>query len=167
MTLDPTDNDGSASLIQAATELIPLLDRTILRFRYSQGIPGVSPLEYRILDYVCYHGPARVGEIGTMSGLSFPNASRYVKDLVAKDLLVTSRDPKDGRAQLVSTSERGRGLLDQAEAAVREQAGQILGQLPPQICRELERNVRDLAALLGPLARVMEQTAREDPAGDS
>lgn len=148
--------EGTASLIQAAAELIPLLDRTILRLRYSQGLPGVSPLEYRILDHVCYHGPVRIGAIGAVSGLSFPNASRYVKDLVAKGLLETSRDPADGRAHRVDTTARGRILLDQAETAVRAQAAQILGRLPPEDRLALERNFRELAARLEPLAAAMD-----------
>lgn len=157
MTKGSKEGGGIDRLIRSATELIPVLDRSILRLRYSQGLPGVSPLEYRILDYVCYHGPVRLGDIGAISGLSFPNASRYVKDLAAKGLLETSRDPEDGRALRVGTTAQGRVLLDRAEAAIRDRAKALLGKVGKEERAELERCLRDLSRLLEPLAREMDE----------
>jgi DNA-binding MarR family transcriptional regulator len=155
-----SSSDATASLIQAAAELIPLLDRTVLRLRFSQGLPGTSPLEARILDYVCFHGPVRIGEIGAAAGLSFPNASRYVKNLTAKGLLEASRDPEDGRAQRVGTTARGRELLDRAEAAIRAEADRMLSPIPAAEREALERGFRGLSALLAPLAEAIESNDR-------
>jgi DNA-binding MarR family transcriptional regulator len=144
------------SLLQAAIELMPLLDRTLLRLRYRQDLPGITPLEYRILDYTCYHAPVRIGAIGAMAGLSWPNASRYVKDLVGKGLLQTERDPQDGRAQMVSPSPAGSRLLAGIEDEIGSQAARILSRASPAERDRLERACRELSACLTALAPLME-----------
>ena len=159
--MDKVQDPTIESLIAAVLELLPLLDKTVLQLRYDQDIPGLSSLEYRILDYTCHHAPLRVGEIAAMSGLSFPNASTYVKELISKGFLLSQPDPSDRRAQCLSLSPEGSQLLDQVQWSSISKARSLLGTLDnaerisiETACRRLTNSLKPVAVALAKIGKL-------------
>jgi len=149
--------DDFSLLMDAAIRLLPLLDRSLLRLRFSQGVPGLSPLEYRILDHVCQHQPIRIGRLGEMVGLSFPNASRYVKDLVAKEFLSSGPSLDDRRSRSVMLTEPGAFILSSVERSIRAEAKSAFDSLSPKEAKALITACDKLGAALEPLIDSLER----------
>ncbi len=72
--------------------------------------------------------------------------TRLVDGLIRKDLIESSRDPKDGRYKLLSLTRTGRERMDLIEAFLVEAHGRVLEQMEPQqrtsvlACLELLRS---------------------------
>lgn len=82
------------------------LSRDLLHDR-TAGMPWSG---YRALRRV-EDGPMSQGEIAERMGVDAPAVSVIVADLIARDYVVRTIDPADGRRKLVQISDEGRAAL--------------------------------------------------------
>jgi DNA-binding MarR family transcriptional regulator len=98
--------------------------RAILRL----GVPQSALEEGDVIDRAGYWllvrvsdaEPIRLSELAESVELDLSTVSRQTRDLVTAGLLVKVPDPLDGRASLLSLSERGRQVLDAVSEARRQ-----------------------------------------------
>jgi DNA-binding MarR family transcriptional regulator len=89
---------------------------------------------------------ATVSELATHLGITRQGAAQLVDELVTRGYVERRRHPEDGRAQLVTLTERGWACTRAAEAAATETVGAwaaILGE-------ERLRAIRDALAVITP-----------------
>lgn len=77
----------------------------------------VDVTAYPVLFVVAGAGTVRISDIATTLHNDVSTVSRQVSALVAVELLEKSADPNDGRASVVSLTERGRDALDRIQAS--------------------------------------------------
>jgi DNA-binding MarR family transcriptional regulator len=79
------------------------------------GVP-VTGASLDALRLVARHGPIAVSEVARRLGVDQSTASRQVRPLEERGLVVRSADPADARVARIAVSDEGRGVL----ARVRE-----------------------------------------------
>ncbi len=84
------------------------------QLRASSG-PGQTPLELELLRTVNDAGEIRATDLASRLFVTKTSISRYVNEMLRRDLLVQRPDPSDGRATLLSVSTTGRRALAQRE----------------------------------------------------
>ena len=77
----------------------------------------LSFLALRVLDTLT-DCPMRITELGTQLGAGFPTITRLIQDMERKGLVTRQADASDGRAALISLSQKGI-LAEQASRQVR------------------------------------------------
>ena len=87
--------------------------------------PGLSVLATELLRVVVEAGTIRASDLANTLSVTKTSISRYVNEMLDEGLLVQRRDPSDGRATLLSVSERGRRALEERQA----RRGAILDEL--------------------------------------
>ena len=110
----------SAALERSLTQVA----RAMLRL----GVPQTALTDGHVIDRAGYwllvrvsdHAPVRLSDLADSVELDLSTVSRQTRDLVAAGLLVKVRDPLDGRASLLSLSDRGRAVLDSVSEARRQ-----------------------------------------------
>ena len=107
----PPDCRVSAELERSLTQVA----RAILRLEVplSELTDGrsVDRAGYWLLVRLSSQAPVRLSELADTVELDLSTVSRQMRDLVAIGLVVKVPDPDDGRASLLSLSERGRAVL--------------------------------------------------------
>jgi len=86
--------------------------------------------QYRALVVLASRGPQRMAELAEALEVAPSTAGRMCDRLVRKGLIRRHRGRADRRSVLVSISEAGRQVVDQATARRRELIAAILGNLP-------------------------------------
>lgn len=87
--------------------------------------PGSSVLATELLRVVVEAGPIRASDLANTLSVTKTSISRYVNEMLDEGLLVQRRDPSDGRATLLSVSEKGRRALEERQV----RRGAILDEL--------------------------------------
>ena len=95
---------------------------------------GLDPLEHQALIqiYGARDGDVRVGAVADRLDISSAFASKIVKALVAKDLVVLSDDAHDQRVTNVAATPAGIALLVEIDADVRVHVGFFTRGLTPE-----------------------------------
>ncbi len=94
-----------------------------------------------LLSILVFVGPQRMTEIARRELVSLPAASRMVSSLEELGLVERQRDPSDGRAVVVSATERGRQVMELTRS---ERVGALVERL--QRLSEAELDVLHRAA---------------------
>jgi DNA-binding MarR family transcriptional regulator len=92
---------------------------------------------------VAVNGPQRVGSIAQQLGVDLSVASRQVAALAAEGYVERTRDPDDGRAQIIELTESGRRGLRESHARMVSVFAEVLTGWAPD----------EIAALSGALGR--------------
>ncbi len=147
----------SAELERSLTQVA----RAILRLEVPPGdLTGgrsVDRAGYWLLVRLSSQAPIRLSELADTVELDLSTVSRQMRDLVAIGLVVKVPDPDDGRASLLSLSERGRAVLETVSEARRQALAEVIDGWTDE-----ERNAltRGLVRLEAGLHRTREQHAR-------
>jgi DNA-binding MarR family transcriptional regulator len=78
---------------------------------------GVDVTAYPVLFVVAGQGTVRISELATTLHNDVSTVSRQVSSLVASGLLEKSADPSDGRAWVVSLTQRGREAVGRIQTS--------------------------------------------------
>ncbi len=78
----------------------------------------ITPLQYRILEYLAVSPPATLSQISDCHHMSMPNTSRELKKLTERGLCVKINDPADRRKQLITLSPEGCAQMDRSFAVI-------------------------------------------------
>lgn len=129
---DGADADASASCrVSAGLERsLTQVARAILRLGVPQseradGV-AIDRAGYWLLVRVSEQAPVRLSDLADAVRLDLSTVSRQTRALVAAGLLVKVEDPHDGRAVLVSLSDRGRSVLDEVSDTRRELLAEVI-----------------------------------------
>jgi DNA-binding MarR family transcriptional regulator len=98
----------------ALPERIWLLSRLFWR----RGQRDITRSEAGVLNSLS-EGPRRVTELAELEGLAQPTVTLLVGRLEERGLVARERDPEDGRAVLVTSTDSGRTALEQLRAESR------------------------------------------------
>ena len=147
----------SAELERSLTQVA----RAILRLE----VPPSELTQGRSLDRAGYwllvrlstQAPVRLSELADTVELDLSTVSRQMRDLVAIGLVVKVPDPDDGRASLLSLSDRGWAVLATASEARRQALAEAIDDWTEE---ERAALTRGLARLETGLHRAREQHAR-------
>ena len=100
-------------------------------------------------------GPVRLSDLAVLLELDLSTVSRQTRHLVEAGLVVRAADPDDGRACLLSLSDRGRAVLDAVREARRDALSAALGAWPDDerisIATALSRLADDLQVRVQPV----------------
>lgn len=128
----PADLSDTASLVAHA------LTRINHRLRAGSRELGIGTLSaFAMLDR---RGPMRSGDLARLEGVAAPTMTRMMDALVQRGLVERSQDPDDGRACLLTLTDKGR---DEIAAIRQERAQRLEGILAPLSAEQL-RNVHDV-----------------------
>ncbi|MDN5762619.1 MAG: MarR family winged helix-turn-helix transcriptional regulator [Microlunatus sp.] len=92
-----------------------------------------------LLKTVCHDGPLRITDLATVTHLDTSTVSRHVSQLERSGMVARTRDPADGRAQLVGITTTGHTVIDQALQRRRDLLESILSGWAPDDMAEFER----------------------------
>lgn len=79
---------------------------------------AITPVQYKILEYITVSQPVTPSEISDCQSISMPNTSRELKKLSEKKLIVKLTDTEDRRKQYIRLSKEGEIMMNEAFAAV-------------------------------------------------
>jgi DNA-binding MarR family transcriptional regulator len=86
---------------------LPRVHERVMSLAGLQLDPSVYPLLRRVGDF----GPLRLSELTRLLGVDMSTASRKVKQLELEGFLVREADNKDGRASILTLSDKGTDML--------------------------------------------------------
>ncbi|MNW26254.1 MarR family protein [compost metagenome] len=100
---------------------------------------GITPLQYRIIEYLMVHQPLSPSQISACMDVSMPNTSRELKKLTDKGLCEKFNDPSDRRKQYFRLSPAGEQYMGHAFTCMQEQLGtQLEGLSEAELGRIME-----------------------------
>ena len=103
--------EDGAALVEAIERLVRAGVAVTTRALEERPAVDLTVQQWRVLVMVAEADGLRVGTIAERVGQSVPSASRLVGRLEHRGLVVSDRDPADGRASLVRLTERGRRVV--------------------------------------------------------
>ena len=83
----------------------------------------LSAAQLVALNAIAQAGMQGVGAVAATIGVAQPTATRTVRTLVARGLVVRAADPADGRGSVLRLTERGEATLQRAGGLFRELLG--------------------------------------------
>ncbi len=163
-TEDVTGTPGGLAGRRVSAELersLTQVARAILRL----DVPMSELTEGRSVDRAGYwllvrlssQAPVRLSELADTVELDLSTVSRQMRDLVAIGLVVKVPDPDDGRASLLSLSERGWAVLETVSEARRQALAEVIDDWSDE---ERTALTRGLVRLEAGLHRTRGQQAR-------
>lgn len=75
---------------------------------------ALTPVQYRILEYIAVSQPVTLSEISDCMNMSMPNTSRELKKLSEKQLCDKIADPADRRKHGITLSAAGETMMNEA-----------------------------------------------------
>ncbi|MCO6416954.1 MarR family transcriptional regulator [Siccirubricoccus sp. KC 17139] len=102
-------------------------------------------------------GPLRAAELAERLVLEKSSISRMLAKLVASGELAETPSPEDGRAKLLSLTQRGRATLARIDAFAEAQVAAALRRMPPAAAASLAEGLAAYAAALAACRREREK----------
>lgn len=100
---------------------------------------GLTPLQYKIIEYIAVSQPVTLSEISDCMNISMPNTSRELKKLSEKGLCTRITDPADRRRQEITLSAAGESLMNEAFSQIAVRFEQRIAGLTAEERKETER----------------------------
>jgi DNA-binding MarR family transcriptional regulator len=150
VTLLPADEVRRATTANVGFLLAKASQRwnDLLYERFSaRGFPEVRPAYGSILLPLFESDGLRMGQLAERARLSKQTMTTMVRLLERAGLVVRERDDADGRAYVISLTDRAREFQPVAEEVVTELEGLVARALTPQESSALERALKGVIAL--------------------
>lgn len=100
---------------------------------------GLTPLQYKIIEYIAVSQPVTLSEISDCMNMSMPNTSRELKKLSEKGLCTRITDPADRRRRGITLSAAGEALMNEAFSQIAVRFEQRIAGLSAKERKETER----------------------------
>ncbi|OKP99611.1 MarR family winged helix-turn-helix transcriptional regulator [Paenibacillus sp. P46E] len=100
---------------------------------------SLTPLQYKILEYIAVSQPVTLSEISDCMHMSMPNTSRELKKLGEKQLCDKITDPADRRKQGITLSAAGKAMMNEAFQYIAVRFTERIGSVTDQERKEIER----------------------------
>ena len=147
---DKTDRGGKPAfdldhflpyLLNQAAEATSRSFQASYRSRY-----GMTRTQWRVLANLGRFGAMTASRICQISHIEKTKVSRSVSALEGEGLLSRQRSAEDGRAEILSLTDKGRGIFDDLGQHALTYDRTLRGMLGEEQARELDRLLRLLAA---------------------
>jgi DNA-binding MarR family transcriptional regulator len=99
----------------------------------------LSLSQFHLLKLIALNGKHQVGEVADFLGVSPPAATKNIDKLERLGLVIRQRSPGDRRATLLSSSAKGRRLVDKYETVKEKRLAPILAGFSTDELRQLAR----------------------------
>lgn len=99
---------------------------------------NITPLQYKILEYIKVSQPVTPTEISDCQHMSLPNTSRELRKLQERQLIEKFNDTGDRRKQYVRLSNEGEKMMEEAFACIEERFSQLIQHASPQDLKEIQ-----------------------------
>lgn len=100
---------------------------------------ALTPLQYKILEYIAVSQPVTLSEISDCMQMSMPNTSRELKKLSEKGVCARITDPDDRRKQGITLSAAGEALMNEAFQRIAARFEQRIENIPAEERKEIEQ----------------------------
>ncbi|MGE7091772.1 MarR family winged helix-turn-helix transcriptional regulator [Lysinibacillus sp. NPDC048646] len=90
------------------------------------NIDTVTPVQYKILEYIKVSQPVTPTEISDCQHMSLPNTSRELKKLQEKNLIEKMSDTEDRRKHYICLTNDGENMMNEAFACVEARFQQLI-----------------------------------------
>ncbi|MGN7762359.1 MarR family winged helix-turn-helix transcriptional regulator [Paenibacillus sp. 22594] len=100
---------------------------------------SLTPLQYKILEYIAVSQPVTLSEISDCMHMSMPNTSRELKKLGEKQLCDKITDPADRRKQGITLSAAGEAMMNEAFQHIAVRFAERMGSVTDEERKEIER----------------------------
>lgn len=87
---------------------------------------NITPLQYKILEYIKVSQPVTPTEISDCQHMSLPNTSRELRKLQERQLIEKFSDTADRRKQYVRLSKEGEKMMEEAFTCIEERFLQLI-----------------------------------------
>lgn len=125
--LERAKRGSAAQLLFRCARLVN--ERALARLQRTPGLEGLREAHLRLFPFIALEG-TRLTDLAARLGVTKQATSQLVAELEAMGVLEKRLDPLDGRARLITFSERGRqgllqglGLLGEVEGELRAALG--------------------------------------------
>lgn len=100
---------------------------------------ALTPLQYKILEYIAVSQPVTLSEISDCMQMSMPNTSRELKKLSEKGVCARITDPGDRRKQGITLSAAGEALMNESFQRIALRFEQRIQAITADERKEIER----------------------------
>ncbi|EON72419.1 MarR family winged helix-turn-helix transcriptional regulator [Lysinibacillus sphaericus] len=101
------------------------------------NIDTVTPVQYKILEYIKVSQPVTPTEISDCQHMSLPNTSRELKKLLEKNLIQKITDTEDRRKQYICLTNDGENMMNEAFACVEARFQQLMQNVSEEDLAEI------------------------------
>lgn len=119
--------------VEATIELYESLVRSLKSESMNHWVAlNLTTAQLKVLFSLTYRGPATIGQVAEMLGVSLPTASHLVDKLVQSGFVDRAEDPADRRRMVARTSPKGEELVTRLREGGRQRLASWLGRLDDQ-----------------------------------
>lgn len=129
---DPRSKDTGDSLerrIARDLHMLGALTREVLEGDVTHGESKATFSQVVLLRWLEAGGPRRTREVARFLGATSAAASQLLSRLRAKGLIEGLPDPRDGRAELLRSTARGRAFVERHRGEVTQRMEALLGRV--------------------------------------
>ncbi|MQY30598.1 MarR family winged helix-turn-helix transcriptional regulator [Nocardia aurantia] len=142
------ERSRSTEELAEAADLYLAIGRVTRVLRRSGDLGSLSQGSAAALGTLVRSGPMRLSDLAAVEHVTAPTMSRIVSGLEKHGYVVRSADPGDGRAQLLTVTERASALVNGLTSARIQRFAAALEQLDPAERRTLLAGLTKLVGLL-------------------
>ena len=99
---------------------------------------AVTPVQYKILEYIAVSQPVTLSEISECMLMSMPNTSRELKKLSERQLCEKVTDEEDRRKQCIRLSEKGEVMMNEAFGLIQSRFDERIRDVSEEELKEIE-----------------------------
>ena len=99
----------------------------------------ITPLHYKILEYIAVSQPVTLSEISECMHMSMPNTSRELRKLSEKQLLEKVADVEDRRQHFIRLSTKGEAMMNESFQRIESRFIERMEHVSEEELKEIER----------------------------
>ncbi|GGH31156.1 MarR family winged helix-turn-helix transcriptional regulator [Paenibacillus segetis] len=99
---------------------------------------AVTPVQYKILEYIAVSQPVTLSEISECMLMSMPNTSRELKKLSERQLCEKVTDEEDRRKQYIRLSEKGEVMMNEIFGLIQSRFEERIQHVSEEELKEIE-----------------------------
>lgn len=123
---------SSDDVARELVELVPLIMRTIRAEMRRRRAADVTIPQFRAMMYINRHAGTSLLDVASHLGLTPPTVSKMVDALVVEKLVVRQDSSEDRRKVLLSLTQQGQIMLEQARSGTQACLASLLSGLTAQ-----------------------------------
>lgn len=101
-------------------------------------VANITPLQYKILEYIKVSQPVTPTEISECQHMSLPNTSRELRKLQDQNLIEKYNDTEDRRKQYIRLSIEGGKMMEEAFACIEERFLQLIQHASQEDIKDIQ-----------------------------
>ncbi|MDP4095856.1 MarR family winged helix-turn-helix transcriptional regulator [Paenibacillus sp. P96] len=99
----------------------------------------ITPVQYKILEYLTVSQPVTLSEISECTQMSMPNTSRELRKLSEKQLCEKHTDAEDRRKQVIRLSEKGEAMMRRSFDQIESRFAERIKEVSEEELKEIQR----------------------------